>query len=165
MPSSHVLTYDQPTPHRAVLSELGGGAKENNPRYPPDPVKMATAEDFNQLSKQAAAANRVMPLARLFVKFASGEPFVETVQAAGSTVAPVDFHCVDNGNGDTTIWWTTGAGGKLPSSVGVGVSQHDDTEIDRLRAFPTSYSGNPAARVKSRLGAIGTDAAFVLEIY
>ena len=165
MPSDHVLTFDQNPPHRAVLSELGGGEKENNAKYPPDPKKHPTAEDFNQISKQLAAANRVMPLARLWVKFNSGQPFVETVQAAGSTVVPGDFTCVDNGAGDTTIWWTTGVGGKIPASVGAAVFQADDVEIDRIRAFPTLVSGNPAARVRTKLGATGTDAAFILEIY
>lgn len=165
MPSTNTLTFDQNPPHRAALNELGGGAKENNAKYPPDPAKHPTAEDFNQMSKQLEAVNRVMPLAILWVRTNAGSPVIDTVMAAGSTIVPGDFTPVDNGAGDITIWWTTGTNGKLPAATGVKASQTDDVEIDRIRAFLTSVSGNPAARVKTKLGAAGTDCNFCLEIY
>ena len=165
MPSSSTLTFDQNPPHRAGLSELGGGAKENSVKYPPDPTKHATAEDFNQFSQQHAAANRVLPLFRLFVTFNAGTPSIATCQALGSNVVAGDFTIADNANGDTTISWTTGTGGKIPAAIGPVVSQTDDTEIDRIRAFMTTVGSNPAVRVKTKLGATGTDANFCVEIY
>lgn len=166
MPSSNTLTYDQDPPHRPDLTELGGGAKENHAKRPPNPVTMATAEDFNQLTKQVEAFARVAPLARLWVRFNAGTPSVHSVQALGSAVVIGDFTVVDNGDGDTTISWTTGVGGKLPAAVGVKAAQTDDVEIDRgPRAVLTTVGSNPAARVKTKLGATGTDANFCLEIY
>lgn len=166
MASSDVLTFDQTTPHRAVLSELGGGAKENSALRKPDPVKHATAEDFNQMSRQHEATNRVLPLARLFVTFSAGTPVVSVVQALGSNVATSDFTPVDNGSGDTTIWWTTGSGGKLPAAVGPGdLTIVDDTAITEKRAFMTAVGGNPAVRVKTKNGGVGTDANFSVAIY
>lgn len=168
MSSSNTLTFDQDPPHRAALSELGGGAKENDvrPGKAPDPVKMATAEDFNQISGQLAAVNRVMPLAVLWVRITAGTPAIFALQAAGSTVIAADFTVVDVGPGETLISWTTGVGGKLPAATGVKASQTDDVEVDRLRPIlTTDGSGNPAARVKTKLGAVMTDCNFCLEIY
>jgi hypothetical protein len=165
MPSSNTLTFDQTTPHRPALSELGGGAKENDVKYPPNPAKHPTAEDFNQFSKLLEALGKMTPLARLWVTINAGTPSVSIVQAPGSAVDASDFNVVDNGAGDTTIWWTTGSGGSLPAAAGVGaLTQTDDVEIDRIRAQLTTHSGNPAVRVKTKLGASGTDANFMVEI-
>lgn len=165
MPSDNTLTFDQNPPHRADLTELGGGAKENDAIHKPDPVRMPTAEDFNQLSKQMAAVNRVMPLAIVWVRITAGTPAIFAVQAPGSGVVVGDFTPIDNGAGDTTIWWTTGTGGKLPGAIGVKASLTEDVEIDRVRAILTTNGSNPAARVKTKLGATGTDCNFCLEIY
>lgn len=169
MPSSDTLTYDDDPPHRPALSELGGGAKENaTGKQAPDPVKMATAEDFNQFSKQHEAANRVLPLAVLWVRFSTGTPAIHVVQALGSEVEAASFMVTDDGNGNTLISWKTGTGapdGALPGAVGVEATQTDDVEIDRIRAILTTSGGDPAARVKTKLGSTGTDANFCLKIY
>ncbi len=166
MASSDTLTFDDDPPHRAGITELGGGAKENNVKFPPDPVKHMTSQDCNQFTGQHGAFNRMTPLARLFVRFAAGVPSVYAVQAAGSLVVAGDFTVVDNGAGDTTVWWTTGVGGKLPAAIGVGgLTVTEDVAIDEQRALLTSVSGNPAVRVKTKIAVAGTDAQFVVEIY
>lgn len=165
MPSENTLTFDQDPPHRADLTELGGGAKENDAIHKPDPIKMPTAEDFNQFSKQLAGINRVMPLALVWIRITAGTPAVFAVQAPGSGVVIADFTLTDEGAGQTLIEWTTGTGGKLPGAIGVKASQTDDTEIDRIRAILTTSGSNPAARVKTKLGAVATDCNFCLEIY
>lgn len=168
MASSDILTFDQDPPHRPGLTELGGGAKENHPKYPPDPIKHITAPDFNQLSKQAEAAGRIMPLARLFVRFNAGTPVISKVQSPGANVVADSFDLTDEGAGVTLFVWDTGESvpaGALPPAEGVGVVQNDDTEIDRIRAILTTSAGRPAARVKTLLGGVGTDANFILEIY
>lgn len=166
MASSNTLTFDQETPHRAALSELGGGAKENNTRYPPNPVKHPTAEDFNQASLQLEAFNRMTPLARLFVTVSGGSPVITAVQAPGNAITTADFTPVDNGDGDSTIWWTTGSGGKLPAAIGVGgLTITSDVSIDEARAFLTTHGGNPAVRVKTRNSLVGVNANFTIEIY
>jgi hypothetical protein len=167
MASSDTLTFDQDPPHRPGLSELGGGAKENSLRQPPNPVTMPTAEDFNQFSRQHEAAGRVLPLARLWVGFSGGTPAILLVQALGGNVVAASFTVTDEGAGVTLISWKTGLGapdGALPHAIGVKVGQTDDVEIDRIRAILTSDSGDPAARIKTKLGASGTDCNFWLEI-
>lgn len=166
MASSNTSTWDQSTPHRPAITELGGGEKQNDARRPPNPSRHATAEDFNQLSKQAEAAGRTIPLARLFVTFSGGTPSVAAVQAPGSSVVAGDFTVTDNAAGDTTLAWTTGTGGKLPAAVGVGgLTINSDVAIDEQRAFLTTSGGNPAVRVKTKNGGVATDANFTVEIY
>lgn len=167
MASEDTLTFDQDPPHRAALSELGGGAKENNTTFRPDPVKHPTAEDFNQMSRQLEAFNRMTPLVRLFVRIIAGTPSVFAVQAPGNNVATGDFNVIDNGAGDTTIWWTTGTGGLLPAAVGVGgLTITEDVAITEARALLTTQAGNPAVRVKTKItGSVATDAHFTVDIY
>ena len=158
--SSDTLTFDEAIPRRPAIDDVGGGLKANA-ATPPDPVRDATAEDFNQLSKQAVAHGRVIPLATLFVTNA-GTPAITAVLAPGSSIDATDFTVVDNGVGDTTIHWVVT---KLPVRTGAPkVSQTDDVEIDRLRAFYTTASGNPAVRIKSNLTGVATDCSFVVDI-
>lgn len=166
MASSNTLTWDQNPPRRPSLSDLGGGAKENSVVHPPDPVTMLTAEDVNQEEKQLEGLGRVTYLARVLVTFSGGAPSIANVQAPGSAVTTGSFMLVDEGAGVTLVKWTTGSGGALPTAVGVIAHQIDDVEIDRgPRAILTSDGGQPAARVKTKLGATGTDANFCLEIF
>jgi hypothetical protein len=164
--SSNTLTFDEsPTPRRPTIDDLGGGAKQNA-TSPPDPVRQATAEDFNQATKQIAAVGRVIPLATVFVTISAGVPTVSGVLAPGSSVTTGSFTLTDNGAGDTTISW---AASLLPTrSVGAKAFQTDDTEIDRIRAFYGTASvpvaNSPAVRVKTKLGATGTDCNFGVDI-
>lgn len=163
MAASNTPSWDQSVPRRPVIDDMGGGAKENHPTKPPNPVTMATAEDFNQTTKQVAALGRTVPLVRIFVTITAGVPAVSSVQAPGSSVAVGSFTVVDNGAGDTTLHWVS----TLLPSVGGGACafQTDDTEIDRIRAIYTTVGANPAVRVKTKLGAAGTDCNFGVDVY
>lgn len=163
MSSSNTLTFDQSPPRRPTLDDFGGGAKENDPADPPNPVTMLTATDENQGEKFMAAAGRVLPLVTIFITITAGVPAVSSVQAMGSAVTTGSFNVVDNGDGDTTVWW---AASLLPS-VGGGPEtfQVDDVEIDRIRAYYTTVAGAPAVRVKTKLGAVGTNANVGVHIH
>jgi len=165
MPSS-TRTFDQTPPRRPTIDDVGGGLKTN--RTPaPDPVRDATAEDYNQLGQQGVAAGSMIPLARVFVTISGGVPAVTSVMAPGSAVTTSSFTVTDNAAGDTTISWPVAL---LPTRAAApgGLTQTDDTEIDRLRALYTTAAvpaaNSPAVRVKSKLGATGTDCNFVVDI-
>lgn len=164
--SSNTLTFDEsPTPRRPTIDDLGGGAKQNATAAP-DPVRQATAEDFNQTTRQIAAIGRVIPLATVFVTISGGTPSVSGVLAPGSAVLAGSFTLTDNGAGDTTISWPASL---LPTrSVGARAFQTDDTEIDRIRAVygvaSVPAANSPAVRVKTKLGATGTDCNFAVDI-
>lgn len=166
MPASNTRTFDQTPPRRPTIDDVGGGLKSN--RTPaPDPVRDATAEDYNQLGQQGVAAGTMIPLARVFVTISGGVPTVTSVMAPGSAVSTSSFTVTDNGAGDTTISWPVAL---LPSrAAGPIVSQIDDTEIDRLRAYNVTVAepaaNSPGVRVKSKLGVTGTDCNFVVDIF
>lgn len=163
MAASNTPSWDQTVPRRPVIDDLGGGAKENHPTKPPNPVTMACAEDFNQATKQIAAMGRVCPLARIFVVFTAGVPSVASVQAPGAGVVVGTFTPIDNGAGDTTIWWLS----TVIPSVGGGPKafQTSDVAIEECRGFYTTSGGNPAVRVKTLFGGVATDANFAVELY
>ena len=162
MGSSNTLTYDQTPPRRPSIDDVGGGLKENETPAP-DPVSMLTAEDENQQEKLMVAAHRLLPLAIVQVTFTGGVPSVTAAVGLGTGVDATDFTATDNANGDTTISWPSA----LMPAVGMPprVWQTDDIEIDRVRALATSFGGNPAVRVKTKLAAVGTDCNFALEIF
>jgi hypothetical protein len=154
--SSNTLTFDDTTPRRPGIGDVGGGQKENDVEFPPDPDRMPTAEDFNQISKQIVALWAVSAVAVVHVSFLTGSPIISSVYSARTGLVAADFSLTDHGAGDTSVLH---AGGKLPANTFPPFAmQVDDVEIDRIRAVQVTNG----ARVKTKLGATGTDANFVV---
>lgn len=167
MTVSNTSTWDESTPRRPALADVTGGTKVNRPGKTPDPVTQPCAEEDNQRAKQIAGMGAVVPMAILYVTFPAGVPTIVSVRAPGANVAIGNFTPVDNAAGDTTIHWLPTV---LPSVWSApAVSQADDTEIDRVRAFYTTGgvvpAGSQGVRVKTKLGAVATDAAVLITIY
>ena len=157
--SSNLLTWEEATPRRPGLNDVGGAAKVNDPIFPPNPSEHATAEDFNQISKQIVASAKVTTSARLWIKFTAGAPSVDKLYAPNGNLVIGDFTLTDNGNGDVTI---TVAAAKLPAIEGAHVTLWEDVEIDRVRVFSVSAL---AVRVKTKLGATGTDVNYIIDLF
>lgn len=107
MTSPLVLTYDGDVPngvnpYRPSLNDVGGGAKQDDSQYLPDPVTMFTAADFNEIGKLCVAFGKVTSAAILFVAN-SGAPAITGLRAAGSVIVAGDFTVIDHGAGDTEI--------------------------------------------------------------
>lgn len=105
--SSSTLTFDESPPRRPSLNDLGGGAKQNDD-VAPDPVRDATAEDFNQMSKLLAALGRIMPVAQLSVTITAGAHVLERVSCAPSAPGLPTFALTDHGVGDISLTWPPG---------------------------------------------------------
>lgn len=159
MPTTDVLTYEQTPPRRPALSDLDGGACQNDMERPPVPGIDPDALAMNQRDKLVVSLCGITPALVLEVHFSGGVPSIYYVGPMRSTgLVAGDFTVVDNGNGDTSI---THTGGKLPVVTwSAGAEQVDDTEIDRIRVVPITNGW----RVKTKLGSTGTDANFVLRI-
>lgn len=154
---SSVLTYDQAVWHRPGIDELGGGAFENA-TMPADPRRSPGSKAFNQLTRQIVAQAKLSASVRLQVEFVGGAPQITALAGLASFLEPSDFHITDNGSGDTSLTidgWIAEWLRPLELTV-VG-----DVEIDRARVFPIAKGW----RVKTKLGATGTDAAFVLALH
>jgi hypothetical protein len=154
---SSVLTYDQTSWHRPGVDELGGGAQENL-TPPRDPRMVPDVRSFNQLVRQIVADAKLAPSARIQVEFPGGVPTITAVAALNTTLVAGDFTITDNGNGDTSFTIAKYVGETLRPLELTVVS---DVEIDRERIFPIANGW----RVKTKLGATGTDAAFVVALH
>lgn len=92
-------------PYRPATDDLGGDNYENDAEGMPDAGEFPSAEAFNQLVKQVAAANKVIESAKIEVRFNTGAPFVQRATGPGLAVVTSLFSVVDNGLGDTTVTW------------------------------------------------------------
>jgi hypothetical protein len=150
------LTFDETPPRRPGIGDVGGGAKEDDVEFPPDPVTMPTAADANQMALQIVGLWAVSAAAIVHVTFSGSTPSIAGVFSPRTGLVAADFALTDNGLGDTSV---VHAGGKLPPATFPAFAlQVDDVEIDRVRAVPVTNG----ARVKTKLGATGTDCNFVV---
>lgn len=151
---------------RPSLAELGGDAMEDDVTDPPEyDGTMLYAAQMNERGRAIRGANATCPSAVLYIRFNAGAPLVDDVITVDDALATGDFVLTDNGDGDTTIEWLTY---KLPPlSVRPAVSLSEDVEIDRVRAYTVAASAadKTAVRVKTKLGATGTNCAVVVTIY
>jgi hypothetical protein len=161
---SSVLTYDQANPHRPTIAELGGGAFQDHPRYPPDPATQPSAGMFNQAMKQIVALAGMAPSLKIQVEFPGGVPTITQLIALSTRITAATFTSLggqlqDFGNGSTFILLPPGL---LPSQLvrPSGLTIVDNVEIDRMRVVP----GSGGFLVITKLGSVGTDAAFVIQV-
>ena len=166
MSSSNTLTYDQPTPHRPTLDELGGGGKLNALGRKPDPVTMIAAEDINQMSRQLESLAAMSPTARLLLSFSGGTPSLQLVDALSANLAVGRFAVTHNATGDTTIEWSEGINGALPARNGApraSVAELVNATVGV--AYITGPTGGPALQVKSWVAGTLTDVKLLIDIY
>ncbi len=147
-------------PARPSVDDMGGDELLDDQEYPPDPETQPTAAAWNQKVATLAAHAKVTPTLLVSVRFVAGVPSVEDFSSVSSTLAPADIQFTDHANGDTTVAWPAD---KLPvPSAKPMLTIWEDVEIDRQRAIPVTAT---SVRVKTKLGAVGTDAGFQLAVY
>lgn len=150
---------------RPSIDDLGGDSMIDHARKPPaKDGTMPYADQLNERARAIRGANATCPAAIVYVRFNAGAPLVDDVQCVDSELVIDDFTVTDNAAGDTTIEWDTY---KLPPMMRATVSVAEDVEIDRARVYTVagSTASKSAVRVKTKLGAVGTDSAVVVTIY
>jgi hypothetical protein len=160
MTLSSIVTYDQDAPRRPTIDDLGGGAFQDHPQYPPNPTEHPSAGMFNQASKQIVAIARMTPSLKIQVEFIAGFPQITQLVTTGTTIKLSHFFITHNGDGDTTILLPPS---KYPSQLTrpSGLTIVEDVEVDRMRIISLEAVG---WRIKTKLGATGVDAAFVFQV-
>lgn len=165
MAASSTLTYDLANPRRPSLDDdFHGAAKENHPKFPPNPITMMVAEEVNQTYKLAVALARMTPHARIFVTFTAGVASIALVQAMGTNVSAASFTLVENGVGDTSLRWAPL--GVLPARAGgpkAFLTQNADATI--APEYTVEGASLNAVRVRTRVGGVLTDVNFCVEIF
>jgi hypothetical protein len=159
MASSNTLTDDMVPPRRPGIDDVGGGAKIEDTEGAADPQLDPTAADFNQMAKQLVAIRKVTPAFLVEILFPAGAPSINNFVCTSGSVISSALTLTDNGNGDTSITWA--ANTFPPQTVRAnGLTLVEDVEIDRTRAYPITNG----VRVKTKLGATGTDCGFVVAV-
>lgn len=110
MPAPETFTWDLEAadggPRRASLEDVGGGVLVDHQKYPPTTSgDMLYAAMGNQWQQQIAAANKVLPAAKIYVRFTGGVPAISAVTSMGNNVDVTSFVVTDLGNGDTRVSW------------------------------------------------------------
>ncbi|WP_394847409.1 hypothetical protein LZC95_08080 [Pendulispora brunnea] len=158
-------TFDANPPFRPGLASFHGAVKVDHTEFPPNPLTMPSAGEYNLLCKLVIAYGKVLPVAIVDVKVSNGTASVDRFTAAGSNITLATFTIVRNGAGDIDVLWPATA--FPPAVVDADASVTEDVEIDRIRVV-TKVSPPPGMRgvtVRTRLGTIGVDARFQLRIY
>lgn len=150
-------------PRRPSTDDLGGDAKQDNAKYPPDDVEHFTAAGWNQLVKQAAALARVTPACVLEIRFSGGAPYVARCSAASANVSIATFGTpTDNGTaGDTTIAWPADT---FPPAV---LSPSGLTLLSSSTAVLDGHVEEVAngIRVRTKSGGVAADIPFTIQIW
>ena len=160
MALSSTLTFDQTTPRRPTVNDFGGAAFQDDARRPPDPTAHPSAGMFNQIIKQVVALANVSPSMKIQVEFVAGSPKITQLVTMGTGILVTDFTVTLNGVGDVSI---TLPQSKFPQELtrASGLTIVEDVEIDRARIVVIPGGG---WRIKTKLGATGTNAAFVFQV-
>lgn len=156
--STNTLTFDESPARRPGIDDVGGGQKEND--IPgPSPVRHATAEDFNQLSQQAVAAGRMMPVARLSIGCSAGAYSLLGFWCPSSNPTTETWTITKNSTGVVSVSCPTGT---LPSPAGRPRAFVVGTTPLMVSAEPTGHG----AKVHMADGSgTPTDASFELDIF
>ena len=97
--------YDDATPYRPSVDDLGGDAMIDDANEPPGAGEPQAAT-WNNFVRVHAGRERTGESVRVTINFdGGGAPFVESAVGMRTTLVPTDFSLTDNGVGDTTIEW------------------------------------------------------------
>jgi len=147
-------------PHRPSLENVGGAAKEDDQAYPPDPITMPTADDWNQIVQLVSYYSKVLPVCSVTVSFSAGAPVFTYFQALDPNLVSGDLTLTDLGNGATRISWPAGTfptRNLYPS----GLTLNADAACDEHMAIPIANG----IEVYTQDGGVGTDCAFTVCIH
>jgi len=99
-------TFDLTPCRRPSLADLGGAAKQDDAAYPPDPVTMATAQNWNAWARENEGCGKLIQFCTIQIGFAAGAPYIVALTSMRSTLTAGMLTITDNGTGDTTIDWS-----------------------------------------------------------
>jgi sugar/nucleoside kinase (ribokinase family) len=162
------FTFDLTPPRRPSLADLGGAAKQDDAAFPPNPLTMPTAENWNHFARALEAWGKVVPFLVVTIHILAGTPTLVSVESVRSTFTLTYLQgivglLVDNGAGDTTFDYTSIAGQFVPPTR--------PPHVDVIDATGARYPGvsQPTATsvriVTQNAGGVATDYSFVLTLW
>jgi hypothetical protein len=161
-------TFDLTPPRRPSLADLGGAAKQDDAQFPPNPLTMATAQNWNAFARSIEAWGKVVPFLVVTVDMLSGTPTLVGVQSVRSTftlsyLQGIVGLLVDNGPGDTTFDYTSIANQFPPPTRAPQVDLSGSTPV----RYPAVYQPTlTSIRIETEsAGGAATDISFTLTIW
>lgn len=157
-------SFNLTPPRRPSLADLGGAAKQDDAAYPPDPLTMVTAQNWNQFARFIEGAGKFQPFVAIEVRFAAGVPYIAAVTSMRSTLEVTSFVApTDNGAGDTTVSFAAIAGQFPPANMPPEAYLIGDGDM-RYPTTDTSVANTVRVRTRNSAGVL-TDFPFVVRIY
>jgi hypothetical protein len=161
-------TFDLTPPRRHSLADLGGAAKQDDAAFPPNPLTMPTAENWNFFARALEAWGKVVPFLVVTIDMLSGTPTLVSVESVRSTFTLTYLQgivglLVDNSAGNTTFDYTSIATQFVPPTR--------PPQVDVIGATGARYPGvfqptlTSVQIVTQNAGAVATDYSFVLTIW
>jgi hypothetical protein len=157
--------WDDPTgAHRPGADDFNGAAFQNDPDDEPDPGTQATAELVNTMCLALVSLGKVVANAKVSVKYASGNPVLDTFTAAPSAPTSATFTVGRTsggaGAGDVTITW---AAGTFPPALGQPMACLN--VVGAAAAWGISCANvTNGVRVITTVGSTATDLPFTVAI-
>lgn len=160
LPADNTLALTPP--RRPTEDDFGGTERVDDALFPPNPVTMPTAADYNERGRMLAAVWRMAPVAILPMTFIAGAPTKGTPQSGNPALTSATFTVVDNAAGDTTITWPADT---FPAAVRPPQAEVDDPAHGSW-LHPTCEPVTNGVRVKTRNSAgVLADVGFTLVLY
>lgn len=160
---SSTYTFDLTPPRRPSLDDLGGAAKQDDAKYPPNPVTMMNATNWNFFARFFEGIGKVVPFCTIHVAFSAGAPYIVSLQSMRASLVSGNLVLTDNGAGDTTISWA----GIATSFPPANRPPRADIVGDGSFLAPTcdtSTANTVRVRTRDNTNTL-VDQAFVVEIY
>lgn len=158
MTTPSTCVFDLTPPRRPGIDDVGGGAKQDDIFFPPDPVEMPTGADDNQHQNLHVRACGIVPAATVTVHFSGSTPSVFLVQALSLAVVSGTFTVTDLGVGITKLSW---AANKFPARI----ADHRAWATGGAIASATAETGTNFVTVRTGNAAgAAADIPFVVDI-
>lgn len=163
MPTSD-CTFNLTPPRRPSLADLGGAEKRDDARFPPDPVSMPTAPNWNQFALLHEGLAKFVPFIEFEIRFNAGAPYIASVRSMRSALTTASFAApTDNGPGDTTISWAAISTAFPPKNRDPSVEIIGDGDF-RYPTADTTVANTVRVRTRDGVGAL-VDAPFIVRVY
>lgn len=161
-----VSTFEDTVSHRPDIdADLGGAILENEADSLPERDGTGPcAEIFNQVVQQVAAFGGVVPTAVIVIDFSSGAPFIAALLCANKTLNAGSFTIVDQGNGDTSIRWTT-ANLPILTTATSSLNVHGTSNTDDVVEEMGLSAGTSGVRLRTSSGGVLTNLRATVVLY
>jgi len=160
MATPEQCVFDLDVPRRPGIDDVGGGQKEDDSTWPPNPRTTATAADLNQWQNLLVRFSSVLPMAILQVSFSSGgSPNVDSFLSVKDSSVTVNIFEIHVADGVTIISWPAG-------TFPLRTVDHTAAITGATPGLIATQSGDHVVSVRTTdLAGVATTYPFVVTIY